>query len=57
MFELPGLWIHNVHSAEIHDMTVYLIKAFGAEVNIANVMPQWVLELETLRRKVGVTGA
>jgi len=56
MFELPGIWLHNVHSSEIHDMSVYLIKTFGQRVNMANVMPQWILELETLRTGVGVSG-
>jgi len=37
-------------------MTVHLIDAFGPEVNIANVMPDWVVELETLRTGVGVRG-
>jgi len=56
MFELPGIWIHNAHPPEIHDMTMYFVRTYGPEVNIANVMPEWVLELETLRTGVGVLG-
>lgn len=54
MFELPGRWISNVHGCGIHDMEVFLIDQFGPEVNIANVAPDEVLELETLRTGVGV---
>lgn len=56
MFELPGIWIPNVRTCDIHEMTVHLIKTFGPEVNIANVMPDWVFELETLRTGMGVLG-
>jgi phosphosulfolactate synthase len=54
LFELPGRWIPNVHGCGIHDMEVFLIEQFGPEVNIANVAPDEVLELETLRTGVGV---
>ncbi len=54
LFELPGRWISNVHGCGIHDMELFLIEQFGPEVNIANVAPDEVLELETLRAGVGV---
>jgi phosphosulfolactate synthase len=54
MFELPGHWISNVHGCGIHDMEVFLVDRFGPEVNIANVQPDEILELETLRTGVGV---
>jgi phosphosulfolactate synthase len=54
MFELPGRWISNVHGCGIHDMEVFLIERFGPETNIANVQPDEILELETLRTGVGV---
>jgi len=54
MFELPGRWISNVHGCGIHDMEVFLVERFGPEVNIANVQPDEILELETLRTGVGV---
>lgn len=54
IFELPGRWISNVHGCGIHDMEVFLVDRFGPEVNIANVPPDEILELETLRTGVGV---
>ena len=54
MFELPGRWISNVHGCGIHDMEVFLVDQFGPEANIANVAPDEILELETLRTGVGV---
>ena len=54
MFELPGRWISHVHGCGIHDMEVFLIGRFGPDVNIANVAPDEILELETLRTGVGV---
>ena len=54
IFELPGRWISNVHGCTIHDMEVFLVEYFGPEVNIANLAPDEVLELETLRKGVGV---
>jgi phosphosulfolactate synthase len=54
IFELPGRWISNVHGCGIHDMEVFLVEQFGPEVNIANVAPDEILELETLRTGVGV---
>jgi len=35
-------------------MEVFLVDRFGPEVNIANVQPDEILELETLRTGVGV---
>ena len=54
MFELPGPWISNVHGCGIHDMEVFLVSRFGPAINIANVAPDEILELETLRLGVGV---
>ncbi len=56
MLELPGIWIKGVRESDVHQLAVHLIKNFGAEVNIANVMPDWILELETLRTGIGVSG-
>ncbi|MPZ15342.1 MAG: hypothetical protein GEU73_13110 [Chloroflexi bacterium] len=55
LFELPGRWIANVHQHEIHQMMVWLIEHLGSEVNIANVSPDDVIALETLRTGLGVT--
>jgi phosphosulfolactate synthase len=54
IFELPGHWISNVHACGIHDMEVFLIQHFGSDVNIANVAPDEIMMLETLRTGVGV---
>ncbi len=54
IFELPGHWISNVHACGIHDMEVFLITRFGPDVNIANVAPDEIMMLETLRTGVGV---
>lgn len=54
IFELPGHWISNVHACGIHDMEVFLVQQFGPDVNIANVAPDEIMMLETLRTGVGV---
>lgn len=54
IFELPGHWISNVHACGIHDMEMFLIQQFGPEINIANVAPDEIMMLETLRTGVGV---
>lgn len=54
MWELPGSWIQNVHEHDVHALAVWLVETLGPDTNIANVMPFWVPELETLRTGVGV---
>ena len=54
IFELPGPWISNVHHCDIFGMEIFLIQQFGPEVNIANVAPDEIMMLETLRTGVGV---
>ncbi len=56
IFELPGKWISGVHAHEVHGMMVRLIERLGEGVNIANVLPEDVVMLETLRMGLGVTG-
>lgn len=56
IFELPGRWIAGVHAHEVHTMMVQLSEWLGAGVNIANVLPDDVVMLETLRTGLGVTG-
>lgn len=53
IFELPGPWISNVRTCDIHDMQVFLFSQFGPEINVANVSPDDIMELETLRMGVG----
>jgi phosphosulfolactate synthase len=56
MIELPGPWISNVSLSQVYDMRKLLIKAFGPDVNMANVKPEDVFENEALRVGLGVVG-
>ena len=56
MIELPGPWISNVSLSQVYDMRKLLIKAFGPDVNIANVKPEDVFDTEALRVGLGVVG-
>lgn len=56
MIELPGPWISGVSLAQVSDMGKLLVKAFGPDVNIANVKPDEVFETEALRVGLGVAG-
>jgi phosphosulfolactate synthase len=56
MIELPGPWITGVTLAQVYDMRKLLIKAFGPDVNIANVKPDDVFDTEALRIGLGVVG-
>jgi phosphosulfolactate synthase len=54
LFELPGPWISGCTMCAIHDLKKLLIGEFGANVNIANVMPDDVMETEVLRAGLSV---
>lgn len=56
LFELPGPWISGVAMSEVHDVKKLLVKEFGPDVNIANVMPDDLIETEALRVGLGVVG-
>ncbi len=56
LFELPGPWITNVTMHSIHDLKKFLVREFGPDVNIANVMPDDLIETEALRVGLGVVG-
>lgn len=56
MIELPGPWISGVTLSQVYDMRKMLVKAFGPDVNIANVKPDDVFDTETLRVGLGVVG-
>jgi phosphosulfolactate synthase len=56
MIELPGPWISGVTLSQVYDMRKLLVKAFGPDVNIANVKPDDVFDTETLRVGLGVVG-
>ena len=53
-FEIPGLWNPGTTLSKSHDMMMYLIDSLGSDLNIGNVYPQDVIELETLRLNLGV---
>lgn len=56
LIELPGPWIAGVTLSGVEDMKKYLMTEFGPDVNLANVMPQDILETEALRVGLGVVG-
>ena len=56
LFELPGPWISDVAMSEIHDVKKLLVKEFGPDVSIANIMPDDLIETEALRVGLGVVG-
>jgi phosphosulfolactate synthase len=57
IFELPGPWISGCTMDVVHDMKKFYVREFGADVNIANVMPDDVIETEALRNGLGVLSA
>lgn len=56
LIELPGPWIPGVALSMVEDMKKFLVAEFGPDVNLANVMPQDILETEALRVGLGVVG-
>lgn len=56
LIELPGPWISGVTLSAIEDMKKFLVREFGPDVNIANVVPNDVMETEALRVGLGVVG-
>lgn len=54
VFEMPGPWNPGTTLSGTHDMKIYLIENIGPEVNLGNILPQDVVELETLRLNLGV---
>lgn len=55
VFELPGWWLGPVGD-ERASMIQALLRRFGPTVNLANVAPDEVLFVETLRRRTGTMG-
>lgn len=56
MIELPGAWIPGVRKCDIEALKKLLIEEFGPDVNIANVPPDDIIDLETTRVGLGVAG-
>jgi phosphosulfolactate synthase len=56
IFELSGTWIPGTRSADVYQLKVFLVRTFGPDVNLANVLPEQILETEALRVGLSVTG-
>jgi phosphosulfolactate synthase len=55
IFEVPGPWIPGVRRCDQHAIRAWLIRHLGPQVNLGNVPPEDILEIETMRRGIGVT--
>jgi len=56
IFELSGSWVSGTHNTDVYKLKCFLVKTFGADVNLANVMPDAVWETEALRCGLSVPG-
>ena len=56
LLELTGTWIKGVTPNNVFELKKFLLKEFGPDVNLANVMPDDVMETEALRCGLSVVG-
>ncbi len=56
LFELTGPWIKGVAPNDVYELKRFLLETFGPDVNLANVMPDDVMETEALRCGLSVVG-
>jgi len=56
MIELPGPWIPEVRQCDVEALKKLLIEELGPDVNLANVTPEDLIDLETTRVGLGVAG-
>lgn len=56
IFELSGTWIENTSQSEVYHLKKFLIAEFGADVNLANVMPDAIWETEAMRAGLSTIG-
>jgi phosphosulfolactate synthase len=56
MIELPGPWIPGVRTCDVEALKKLLIETLGPDVNLANVAPLDLIDLETTRVGLGVAG-
>jgi len=56
IFELSGPWIAGTHHADVYSLKVFLVKTFGPDVNLANILPDAVWETEALRMGLSAPG-
>lgn len=54
IFEVWAIPVWGGKTHQIRDTEIWLIEQFGPEVNIANLMFDWVFNLEALRRGMGI---
>ena len=60
IFELSGHWVPGTHHTDNYQLKVFLVRTFGPDVNLANVMPAdvWETERPALRsERSGTDGA
>ena len=56
IFELSGHWVPGTHHTDNYQLKVFLVRTFGPNVNLANVMPADVWETEALRCGLSIPG-
>jgi phosphosulfolactate synthase len=56
IIELPGPWIPGVRKCDVESLKKLLIEELGPDVNLANVLPDELVDLETTRVGLGVAG-
>jgi phosphosulfolactate synthase len=56
MIELPGPWIPEVRHCDVEALKKLLVEELGPDVNLANVSPADLIDLETTRVGLGVAG-
>ena len=56
IFELSGHWVPGTHHTDNYQLKVFLVRTFGPDVNLANVMPADVWETEALRCGLSIPG-
>jgi phosphosulfolactate synthase len=56
LLELTGPWIKGVTLNSVFELKKFLLEQFGPDVNLANVMPDDVMETEALRCGLSVIG-
>jgi phosphosulfolactate synthase len=56
LLELTGPWIKGVTLNDVFELKKFLLTEFGPEVNLANVMPDDIIETEAFRCGLSVVG-
>lgn len=56
IFELSGTWVPGTRNTDVYWLKVFLVRTFGPDVNLANVLPEQVWETEALRCGLSIPG-